>query len=264
MVLPYEREQPRDVDDDDTEIGSPGHSLTTTETVVGWPAALRLPRDPEGFEDPGSGHGIESLLTRAFGTMGAGALAVRFRSETGTQEFGCPVEVTALLAAETAAGRGPLLESEILARPVDVADFDGLARWPDYAAAALAVGLRAVTVVPLFDETGCIGSVASFDPTRRDFPALVATSRLEALAAHLSVLLANAEALSASRRTVTQLREAMLSRSEIEQAKGVLMARETIDAETAWAYLVKISQRTHRKLRDISADIVAKASTGAL
>ena len=52
----------------------------------------------------------------------------------------------------------------------------------------------------------------------------------------------------------------MRSRAVIEQAKGILMAVRRINADEAFAELVRASQRSHIKLRDVSARIVADAS----
>ena len=52
------------------------------------------------------------------------------------------------------------------------------------------------------------------------------------------------------------MRLAMESRAVIEQAKGVLMAQQGIDAEQAFEVLRGASQRYNRKLRDIARGIV--------
>jgi AmiR/NasT family two-component response regulator len=53
------------------------------------------------------------------------------------------------------------------------------------------------------------------------------------------------------------MRIAMDSRAIIEQAKGVLMAQQGVDAEQAFEILRGASQRANRKLRDIAAGVVA-------
>jgi AmiR/NasT family two-component response regulator len=56
----------------------------------------------------------------------------------------------------------------------------------------------------------------------------------------------------------------MRSRAVIEQAKGVLAAAQKRDPEEAWQDLVRLSQQTNRKLRDVAADIVERAAKGEL
>lgn len=61
-----------------------------------------------------------------------------------------------------------------------------------------------------------------------------------------------------------QLREAMVSRAVIEQARGMLMAIASCSAQTAWDALVEISQHSNVKLRNVSAALVAAATGGRL
>lgn len=62
--------------------------------------------------------------------------------------------------------------------------------------------------------------------------------------------------LAGSHERIDQLTEALESREVIAQAKGIIMAKESCDAEEAFAVLRRISQHTHRKLRDVATEIV--------
>jgi hypothetical protein len=62
---------------------------------------------------------------------------------------------------------------------------------------------------------------------------------------------------------VVQLRQAMASRATIEQAKGVMMSSYGINADRAWAYLVRVSQERGDKVRDIADEIIRSASNGS-
>ena len=57
---------------------------------------------------------------------------------------------------------------------------------------------------------------------------------------------------------VDNLHEALSSRAVIEQAKGIVMARDRCGADEAFATLRQESQHTHVKLRDVATRIVAK------
>jgi len=52
----------------------------------------------------------------------------------------------------------------------------------------------------------------------------------------------------------------MQSRAVIEQAKGVLAGRLHCSPEDAFQHLVKESQHSNRKLRDLAAEVVQRAS----
>jgi AmiR/NasT family two-component response regulator len=56
---------------------------------------------------------------------------------------------------------------------------------------------------------------------------------------------------------VAQLKEALRSRGEIGQAQGVLRERYGLDGDAAFDTLVRLSQHTNRKLRDIAAELLA-------
>lgn len=77
------------------------------------------------------------------------------------------------------------------------------------------------------------------------------------LARQAGAVLANAAALIGAELTNQHLEEALASRDLIGQAKGILMAREGIDADAAFDILRRASQRTDRKLRDIAAEVVS-------
>ena len=55
---------------------------------------------------------------------------------------------------------------------------------------------------------------------------------------------------------IRQLQHALDSRVRIEQAKGILMARNAIDSDKAFELLRQHSQRNGRKLTDIAEAIV--------
>ena len=55
---------------------------------------------------------------------------------------------------------------------------------------------------------------------------------------------------------VGQLAEGMAARTVIGQAQGMLIERHTVTADGAFQMLVRASQDTNRKLRDIAADLV--------
>jgi hypothetical protein len=61
-------------------------------------------------------------------------------------------------------------------------------------------------------------------------------------------------------REVGQLREGMASRAVIERAKGVLMHQHGVGEPESFALLTDLSQRTHRKVRDVAADLLEGVS----
>jgi GAF domain-containing protein len=132
-------------------------------------------------------------------------------------------------------------------------------RWAEFSAAAAAAQIRSTLSVPL-DVSGTRSEVLgalnlySERPARFDDEAVAAT---QSFAQQAAIVMANAQAYWGARELSDQLQQALESRAVIEQAKGILMAREHIDADAAFRVLVRASQRENRKLRDIAIAIVA-------
>ena len=61
---------------------------------------------------------------------------------------------------------------------------------------------------------------------------------------------------AAAQKEVASLHDAMSTRLVIGQAEGLLRARHNLDAEAAFALLVRLSQQTRLKLRVVAARIV--------
>jgi AmiR/NasT family two-component response regulator len=69
-------------------------------------------------------------------------------------------------------------------------------------------------------------------------------------------LLGSAVAAHASSRLATQLQTALDSRVLIEQAKGVLMASEKVDAQTAFTRLRRQARNTRRPVPEVAREII--------
>ena len=91
-------------------------------------------------------------------------------------------------------------------------------------------------------------TAAAFDP----FDAQL--MRLYTVAAGQAI--SNAGRWQHSRETVTQLETALISRSDIDMAKGALMALHGCDPGEAFARLVDESQRRNIKVRDVAVELL--------
>jgi AmiR/NasT family two-component response regulator len=63
-----------------------------------------------------------------------------------------------------------------------------------------------------------------------------------------------------ARQLTQNLRQAMASRTVIDQAIGVLIAGGGLSPDEAFQLLVRASQRENRKLRDIATAIVGRTT----
>lgn len=128
--------------------------------------------------------------------------------------------------------------------------------WPAFAAAAAEDGVRSLLAFALGVGEASVGALNlySFEPHRFNEE----DSALAGLfAAHAAVVLANARALEAANRKVEQLHEALDTRDVIGRAKGIIMEREGVDDEQAFAILKRLSQHLNVKLRDVATEIAA-------
>ncbi len=128
-------------------------------------------------------------------------------------------------------------------------------RWPRYAQRLADAGLRSVLGVPLHAFGSTIGVMNVYRDTAAPWSTedVTAAQILGALGASAVVYSSD---VTHERDLATQLRSAITSRDTIGQAKGILMEREQVDADAAFALLRDISQRSNRKLREVAAAIV--------
>ncbi|MGC9380225.1 GAF and ANTAR domain-containing protein [Streptomyces sp. MH13] len=158
-------------------------------------------------------------------------------------------------------GSGPCVDAAETQSARYAPDLATETRWPAYTAYALATGVRCVLALPLAVE-GETGAALNLYGTGPDALArgLDAARVFAERAAH-----AVNEALRLERQqaSAADVRTALLSRSVIDQAVGMLMARERIDAHRALDRLRRASQHRNVKLRDLCGELVARASGGA-
>lgn len=62
---------------------------------------------------------------------------------------------------------------------------------------------------------------------------------------------------------MTQLEQALTSRSDIDMAKGALVALHGCEPSTAFGKLVDESQRRNVKLRDVAVELLARLQASA-
>jgi GAF domain-containing protein len=157
-------------------------------------------------------------------------------------------------------GYGPCLDAGRAGEMFLVTDMRTEERWPDYAVHVADRGVRSSLSVPLPFQGATIGALNNYASTPGAFGDADVALGQEA-AAFVAIAVGNAEAAARATQDVTNMRTAMLSRSVIEQAKGILMERYKVTAEQAFTLLTHASQRSNVKLRDVADELT---STGVL
>jgi GAF domain-containing protein len=152
---------------------------------------------------------------------------------------------------------GPCLDCMREASVMRVRDLDSDGRFPSYGPRATALGARSTMSVPLSADGRTVGALNLYSRSSDAFDTeAVALGTL--LAAHASLALQAANAYFSSRQLAAQLQDALASRAQIEQAKGMLMNQRGCTADEAFDLLVELSQRSNRKLRDVAAELVTR------
>lgn len=147
---------------------------------------------------------------------------------------------------------GPCLESIRERATVMIDDLQSEERWPDYRRVALELGVRSMISFRLFRVEDTMGALNLYSKRPHAFNE---RSRLvgQVFASHAAVAMKAAI-------TETSLESAIRSRDLIGQAKGIVMERERLTAEAAFARLRELSQHHNRPLREIAEDITTSGS----
>lgn len=154
---------------------------------------------------------------------------------------------------------GPCLDSLRYGEVVPVPDMAAETRWDTYPAHAVARGVRSSLSLPMTIS----GVPAAALNTYGAEPNLLVgelAEQLGAFARQAQLALVVAMRQAEQRSTVEQLHTAMQTRSLIDQALGILMARNRSTADDAFAALRAASQSSNRKIVDIAAELIEATS----
>lgn len=151
---------------------------------------------------------------------------------------------------------GPCLTCLRTGESVVVGDIGADQRWPAFGRRGQEAGAAASLSVPLQIDGGTVGALNLYS---RHALGLHADDHVRArqFADHAAGAVALARMLMDREELAGHLETALASRSVIDQALGVLMARTGADPARAFTLLREQSQHTNDKLRDVAADIVA-------
>ena len=156
-------------------------------------------------------------------------------------------------------GTGPCIETLATGTPVEVLDQQEDSRWPAYAQRSVEMGVRSSLSIPLaVDGVGALGALNVYGFERpREFGE-DERRRIEMFATQASTAIRLAVQRDEQQSMVDQMEKALLSRSVIDQAIGVLMAQEHCTTEQAFDLLRKHSQNNNRKLREVAVDVITR------
>lgn len=136
----------------------------------------------------------------------------------------------------------------------EVQYFDGNTvepRWRQFAETAAGCSIYSTLSFPLMLDDQVMGALNLYSSER---DAIRPGHREEGslFAAQAAVSIANAQAYLAKEILVDQLEEGLQTRTLIGQATGLVMADEGLTSDEAFQKLVKVSQHSNLKLRDVA------------
>jgi GAF domain-containing protein len=169
---------------------------------------------------------------------------------------------------------GPCLHAMRGGEVVSIPDTVEQAQWPEFEAAAAAAGIRSCLAVPLTAppknsrDRRPVGALNLYARSAKAFGAIQA-ERAETFAQTASGALVLARRLARYADLNDQLRASLASRSAIDQALGIIMAREqagprepdgNCTQDRAFELLRAASQNTNTKLQDLARAIVTSVT----
>lgn len=200
---------------------------------------------------------LAELSVQSVAVSGAGVTWPAARGQAvvrGSQGFAERLEL-----AQHAAGQGPGVQAYAAQQVVRAAIDVSRPGWAQFGKIAAGEGVRDVLAAPL-TSAGCrLGTLSFYTRSAAGFEDSVAAQAVM-FAEHAAHLLACSRQLAESRSMTRNLRQAMESRAAIEQAKGIVMAREYCDPQRAFDLLRATSQCSHVKLCEVAQALVGSVA----
>lgn len=245
--------------------GSRRDTTSPTDRVDAVADALERLRTTQAAEQP-----LEAILQRLAelaveAVDGADAVSVTtLDADPARTAAATDYEVVEIDRVQYAVGDGPCLEAARTKRPVRALVQEARERWPDFAKAAEKLDVRAYVSAPLVIEgtTGdeLVGALNVYGSTDGAFDP-VDTMLLRVLTVAASAAISNWQRWRDASEQIEHLENALTSRAEIDQAKGALMALHGVSADEAFHRLVRHSQETNTKLKELSRQFLASLRT---
>jgi len=205
---------------------------------------------------------LNLILESAVEALGFDAATVSARHGGDVATIGATDQrYVALDDAQYETGEGPCLTVLEPRDPISLDDA-GKAddRWENFARTAAHLGVHSTLSMHLpVDGDGLAASLNLYSKREMNLSVeQIATAG--PFADQLAAAILSVDAHRSTAKLARDMAEAMRSRAVIEQAKGILMADNQIDAEAAFNQLVRLSQHANVKLRDVAQRLVEERS----
>jgi PAS domain S-box-containing protein len=255
--------------------GRPRTVAVAVEAVPGRPGVaaelrwvLREAESAEGATPPaeaaipdwdGLAEALHEIIGAAVPLLRADGVGLMLADQRGTLRW-----VTATNEAEQAfeqaerdLGEGPCIDAFTAGQVVSTSDLREDPRWPRLGPAARTNQIRGVLSAPVVLSDQPIGTCNALTNATRGWTE-ADVGAVRAFAVVLGRLIGSISDARHKTELTAQLQFALNSRVLIEQAKGVLMERQGVDAQRAFELLRRRARSSERKLADVAREVLAR------
>jgi anti-anti-sigma factor len=161
-------------------------------------------------------------------------------------------------ADQYSTGEGPCVDASLLGQWFHAESLDTETRWPAFTPRARGLGINAILSSPLKAFQEPVGALNIYSRTAGAFDGK-SQAAAAVFATKASVILSDAGAGMRDTQTAFRYQEALRSRKDITLATGVLMEREDLDEDEAFADLLRLSLHHGVPLRT-QAEVIVRSN----
>jgi GAF domain-containing protein len=208
---------------------------------------------------------LTRLSDRCVEILGVDAAGVMLAAPNGRLLLMAASSETAQLLDlfELQADDGPCLDCYLSGAPVLNHDLaSSTSRWPLFSTGALEAGFRAAHALPLRLRSSVLGAVNLLRRTTTEMNA-DDIEVAQALADVATIAILQHRATQDAERISDQLAHALNSRIVIEQAKGMVAERLSLEMPSAFEVLRRYARSNNLRLADIATDVISGAMSSA-
>jgi transcriptional regulator with GAF, ATPase, and Fis domain len=130
-------------------------------------------------------------------------------------------------------------------------------RWPAWSSRASALGARSVLSVGLCIDDAPLGAIKVYSDTVDTYDE-ASEDLLHRFAAQAAIFVSNMQTVQAAKNLSGGLRETLMGRDAIAIARGVVMARKALDADSGYRHLMDLSRRARIPIRELAERIISE------
>ena len=217
--------------------------------------------DVAGASEPRSLSQLATLATRQIRACSGAAAALWRDGELEVLAASHP-DLCGLIDIQVSRGRGPVFDALATGGPATCQDTLGEQRWPEFASAALRLGVRCT--VTLTRTAGLRAVTLTLFGARKRLLDDTALEAAEQLMTFGGAAMGNAAEYGDAQRTALQLRASADSRAVVDEAREIVMRLFGCGPDEALGQLKQISQTLNLKVAEVASRVVSSGSLAGL